>query len=77
EVFNPYSGVVKYERVRVEEKPDLEEHLRYISEQLLKREVVDLGLARVLIRKAKINRIEFVSNIIFDNFDFFSPVIND
>lgn len=43
----------------------------------MKREVVDLGLARVLIRKAKINRIEFVSNIIFDNFDFFSPVIND
>ncbi|WP_312950379.1 RNA-directed DNA polymerase [Superficieibacter sp.] len=77
EIFNPYSGVVKHEEILVEQKPDLEGHLKYISEQLLKRDTIDLGLARALIRKAKSNRIEFVANIIFENFEFFSPVIND
>lgn len=76
EIFNPYSGMT-YEKVLVEEKSDLEAHLKYTSEQLLKREFIDLGLARALIRKAKANRIEFVAEVIFDNFDFFSPVIND
>lgn len=77
EIFNPYSGEVEYEEVVVGEQPDLEGHLEHIAEQLLKREVVDLGLARALIRKAKANRIEFVADIIFEKFDFFSPVIND
>lgn len=77
EIFNPYSGEVEYEEIVVEKKPDLEGHLNHIASQLLKRETVDLGLARALIRKAKANRIEFVADIIFENFEFFSPVIND
>jgi len=77
EILNPYSGEIEYEEVVVEEKPDLEGHLEHIAEQLLKRDTVDLGLARALIRKAKANRIEFVADIIFSNFEFFSPVIND
>ena len=77
EIFNPYSGEVEYEEVVVEEKPDLEDHLHHIADQLLKRDAIDLGLARALIRKAKTNRIEFVAEIIFENFNFFSPVIND
>lgn len=76
EIFNPYSGMT-YEKVLVEEKINLEGQLKYISEQLLKRESIDLGLARALIRKAKVNRVYFVADIIFENFDFFSPVIND
>lgn len=77
EIFNPYSGEVEYEEVLVEKKTDLEAHLKHISEQLLKRDQLDLGLARALIRKAKVNRIEFVADVIFQNFDLFSPVIND
>lgn len=77
EIFNPYSGTIEYEEVVIGEKPNLEGHLTHIVEQLLKRDVIDLGLARALIRKAKVNRIEFIANIIFENFDFFSPVIND
>lgn len=76
EIFNPYSGIT-YEEVIVEEEVNLEEHLKYISEQLLKRDFIDLGLARALIRKAKVNHVEFVFDIIVENFDFFSPVIND
>ncbi|MFQ1055552.1 RNA-directed DNA polymerase [Gilliamella apicola] len=78
EIFNPYSGEVKYEQKPVQAtRDDLEEHLRHIAKQLLKRDVIDLGLARALIRKAKTNHIEFVTDIIFSKFDFFSPVIND
>lgn len=77
EIFNPYSGEIRYEEVVIESQPDLIAHLKYISDQLLKRDVLDLGLARALIRKAKANRITFVADIIFENFEFFSPVIND
>lgn len=77
EIFNPYSGEVEYEEVIVEKMSDLEAHLHHIADQLIKRDNVDLGLARALIRKAKANRIDFVADIIFDNFEFFSPVIND
>ncbi|AZT84919.1 RNA-directed DNA polymerase [Marinobacter sp. NP-4(2019)] len=77
EIFNPYSGEVEYEEVVVEERTDLEGHLNHIADQLLKRDTLDLGLARALIRKAKANRIDFVAEIIFENFEFFSPVIND
>jgi len=55
----------------------LEGHLKYIAEQLLKLDTMIPGLARALIRKAKSNHIEFVANITFENFEFFSPVIND
>lgn len=77
EILNPYSGEVEYEEVVIEKKPDLEGHLKHITEQIFKRDTLDLGLARALIRKAKVNRIQFVADTIFSNFDFFSPVIND
>lgn len=77
EILNPYSGEVEYEEVELEEKNSLKDHLKDSMKQLLKRDVVDLGLARALIRMAKKNKIDFIADIIFENFDFFSPVIND
>jgi hypothetical protein len=77
EILNPYSGEVEYEEVVIGKDIDLEAYLKSITEQLLKRDSLDLGLARALIRRAKANRIAFVAEIIFENFEFFSPVIND
>lgn len=77
EILNPYSGEVEFEEVFVTEMPDLEKHLDHITEQIFKRNSLDLGLARALIRKAKKNKIGSVTKTIFDNFDTFIPVIND
>ncbi|EKO3415952.1 hypothetical protein FNO25_000806 [Vibrio fluvialis] len=77
EILNPYSGEIDYEEVLVEEAPDLEEHLEFIEEQLFKRDKLDLGLARALIRRSKKSKIESTADTILDNFDFFAPVIND
>lgn len=77
EILNPYSGEVEYEEIMISDKPDLENHLRQITDQIFKRETLDLGLARALIRKAKSNKMDVVSETIFENFELFSPVIND
>jgi hypothetical protein len=77
EILNPYSGEIEVEEVLVTEIPDLEKHLVHITEQIFKRNSLDLGLARALIRKAKKNKIDSVAKTIFENFELFIPVIND
>ena len=77
ETLNPYSGEIEIEEVLVEEIHNLEEHLEQITEQIFKRNSLDLGLARALIRKAKTNKIDSVAKTIFDHFELFIPVIND
>ncbi|GIB78237.1 RNA-directed DNA polymerase [Vibrio cholerae] len=77
EVLNPYSGELEFEEVVITEEADLEEQLENITEQLFKRDTLDLGLARALIRKAKKNKIKSVAFTIFEHFEFFIPVIND
>jgi hypothetical protein len=77
EILNPYSGEVEFEEVLVTEMQDLEKYLANITEQIFKRNSLDLGLARALIRRAKKNKIGSVAKTIFDHFEIFIPVIND
>jgi len=73
--FNPYNFEVD------EDEPDEVE----IEIELLKRtfskimdyNVIDIGLSRSLIRKARTYLVEEISEGLLDNFTFFLPVVND
>ena len=48
-----------------------------LLEEILSRGVLDLGLARHLLRRCKKNRIRAIVPGLLENFDFFAPVIRD
>ena len=78
EVFNPYTE----ENEKVEEAFDdkgekAEAQLEVIAGKVLERSVLDLGLARSLVRKAKAYKSVTLVDVLFGNFTFFAPIIND
>lgn len=48
-----------------------------LLEEILSRDVLDLGLARLLLRRCKTSRIRAIVPSLIENFDFFAPVIRD
>lgn len=78
EVLNPYSGQTEEVEIAIEDESLLaSEQINVLAQKVLERNYLDLGLARALIRKAKKYKIVDLSAVIFDNLEFFAPVIND
>lgn len=78
EIFNPYSGEHEEIEVPIEDEEELaDEQISLLAEKVLERKTLDLGLSRALIRKAKRYKIQSLAQIIFENFDFFIPIVND
>lgn len=78
EILNPYSGEAVEVKVLIEDDEKIAiEQMEVLAEKVLERKTLDLGLSRALIRKAKAYKTQDLAEIIFENFDFFSPVIND
>jgi len=78
EILNPYSGESVEVKVLVEDDEKIAvEQIGILAEKVLERKSLDLGLSRALIRKAKAFRINDLAEVIFENFEFFTPVIND
>lgn len=76
--INPYDdGFDDDDTNNDSQEKKVEDYLNDIVEQIFKRDYLDLGLARALIRKAKRTKTENIADTIFAHFDFFSPVIND
>ena len=48
-----------------------------LLEEILSRDVLDLGLARLLLRRCKKSRVRAIVPSLIENFDFFAPVIRD
>lgn len=78
EIFNPYSGESEEVEIPVEDEAEIAgEQINVLADKVLERKILDLGLSRALIRKAKTYKIPDLAEIIFENFEFFTPVIND
>jgi hypothetical protein len=78
EVFNPYSGEAEEIEVPITEDTEkANEIIEFISDKVLEKNNLDLGLSRSLIRKAKAYGHVALSDTLFEYFEFFSPVIND
>lgn len=78
EVFNPYFGVEEEIEVPIEDDEEkAKEIIQMTAKKVLEREYLDLGLSRSLIRKAKSYGDTGLAQLIFDEFEFFAPVIND
>ncbi|MDX1443564.1 MAG: RNA-directed DNA polymerase [Gammaproteobacteria bacterium] len=77
EVFNPYTEEIEEIEIELDEIELLEAALANGFEKLVDREELDLGLARTLLRKAKRQETPIFIEALLDNFEFFSPAIND
>lgn len=78
EIFNPYSGESEEVEVPIEDEEEIAgEQISLLAEKVLERKVLDLGLSRALIRKAKTYKVPDLAEVVFENFEFFIPVIND
>ena len=78
EVFNPYSGEIEEIKVPVEDENAIaNEQFEILAQNVINRQFLDLGLSRALVRKSKTFKIKELSTFIFENFEFFSPIIND
>ena len=75
EVINPYS--FQPEAVVKSDCSDIGERLVDAIQRILKFEILDLGVARAIIRRARAHRIVDIAPILLENCDFFRPVIND
>ncbi|RWX54846.1 RNA-directed DNA polymerase [Photobacterium chitinilyticum] len=81
EGLEPYSGQVGEIAIHVEDQAEIaisdEEQLLALAQTIIERKTLDLGLARALLRKARTFRTKVLAPILFDNFEFFAPAIND
>lgn len=81
EEFNPYSDDYSEEEdddfFGDDDSDEHEEHLTAAIERVINYEHLDLGLARNVIRTARRNSISAIAEHLLDNFQFFSPVVND
>lgn len=78
EVFNPYTEEIEEVEYEVEDEEELlAERVTAVIDKILDYEVLDLGLARSAIRKAKRYGIDILAKPLIENYDFFGPVIND
>ncbi|WLH11826.1 RNA-directed DNA polymerase [Pseudomonas hefeiensis] len=78
EIFNAYTNEMEQVEVEIDdEELILEFKLLAAIEKIITYEYLDLGLARSIIRSARRNKQSNIASVIFSNFDFFSPVIND
>lgn len=78
EVFNPYSGKIEEIEVPIEdERAIANEQFSLLAKNVIERSILDLGLSRALVRKAKTFKIKELASFIFDKFEFFTPIIND
>lgn len=67
EIESGSAGGIEVQRVVMED----------LLQDILSRSVLDLGLARHLLRRCKKNRIRAIAPALIENFDYFSPVIRD
>lgn len=80
EIFNAYTNEMEEVEVEIEiedEEVTLDLKLLAAIEKIVTYEHLDLGLARSIIRSARRNKQSNIAAVIFSNFDFFAPVIND
>lgn len=78
EIFNPYSGEVEEIEIPIQDENIVaNEQFSILAQNVIDRPYLDLGLSRALVRKAKTFKIKELSTFIFDNFEFFTPIIND
>ncbi|MEC8009303.1 MAG: RNA-directed DNA polymerase [Pseudomonadota bacterium] len=78
EILNSYSGELDVLDIPIEDEDvKSEKQLEILIEKVLEKKTLDLGMARALFRKAK--KYNYISMLeqVFDNFEFFVPVIND
>lgn len=73
--FSPYGSPEDQDELA--EVDDEGRHLQDALDQILEYEVLDLGLARSLLRTARRHRFTDFAEEIIDNFDFFAPVCPD
>lgn len=78
EIFNPYSGESEEVEIPIDdEKIIASEQITILADRVLERKYLDLGLSRALVRKAKTFKIKELALVIFENFEFFAPIVND
>ncbi|WP_431701195.1 RNA-directed DNA polymerase [Pseudomonas sp. BR20] len=78
EIFNSYTNEMEEVEIEIEDEDlILEIQLLAAIEKIITYEHLDLGLARSIIRSARRNKQANIATVIFSNFDFFAPVIND
>lgn len=81
-VIDPYDGEVYIEEdfemiTDFDTSTKEEQEIKVLMQKLLEREILDLGIARALIRKSKKLKLKSICRVIFERFDFFIPVVND
>ncbi|WP_201616011.1 RNA-directed DNA polymerase [Psychrobacter urativorans] len=78
EVYNPYSNEIEeLEECITDDVERFGEQMNLISQKILERKYLDLGIARYFLRKSKNYSISESAELIFSNFEFFLPVVND
>jgi hypothetical protein len=75
EILNPYT--MEVEDMEYEVAEDAGEKLLDALTRIRKFDVLDLGVARAIIRRAKAHHVYEIVDFLLDNLDFFTPVIND
>lgn len=75
EVFNPYTGEV--EEHEVDEDEAAEQAFLSAINKAISQKTIDVGLAKGIIRRARIMQSPVLIAPILDNFQFFLPVISD
>ncbi|CAK1716468.1 RNA-directed DNA polymerase [Vibrio crassostreae] len=56
---------------------DNEDQLLSLAKKITERNILDLGMARALLRKARMFKTKILVPVILEKFDFFAPAIND
>lgn len=79
--LEPYSIQAGEIAIHVEDETEVaaddEEQLLSLAQTITRRKILDLGMARALLRKARTFRTKILVPILFEKFDFFAPAIND
>lgn len=78
EIFNPYSGESEEIEIPVDNEDRVaNEQISILANKVIERPILDLGLSRALVRKAKKFKVPDLAEFIFEKFEFFTPIIND
>lgn len=77
EIFNPYTGEVEEHEEEIDEDEVAEQAFLAAIKKALNQKVLDVGLAKGIIRRAKTMQSPVLVSDILDNFHFFLPVVSD
>lgn len=78
EIYNPYSDEIEeFEEQVTDELEKFSEQIELVAEQILKKDFLDIGIARYFLRKSKKYKLKQSAEVIFNHFVYFLPVISD